>query len=112
MQWATHDLSKFYIILYDQLKKNTVVDGCVFTLSQLLDTVETDIRIENSLGQLGNLNISGFLICLLICISGMKILDFETIDFDLGNFFRKNSLGRNDVDTEIKTFNCVKELQN
>lgn len=46
MQWATHDLSKFYIILYDQLKKNTVVDGCVFTLSQLLDTVETDIRIE------------------------------------------------------------------
>lgn len=85
-----------------------MVDGCDFTLSQLLDTVETDIRIKNSLGQLGNLNISGFLICLLICISGMKILVFETIYFDLGIFSRKNSLGRN----EIKTFNCVNVLQN
>lgn len=91
-----------------------MVDGCDFTLSQLLDTVETDIRIKNSLGQLGNLNISGFFICLLIhvCISGMKILDYETIDFDLGNFCPKNSLGRNDVDMEIKTFNCVNVLQN
>lgn len=60
MQRVTHDLSKFYIILYDQLKRNAMVDGCDFTLSQLLDTVETDIRIKNSLGQLGNLNISGF----------------------------------------------------
>lgn len=42
----------------------------------------------------------------------MKILDYETIDFDLGNFCRKNSLGRNDVDMEIKTFNCVNVLQN
>lgn len=29
--------------------KNAVVDCCDFKLSELLDTVETDIRIENSM---------------------------------------------------------------
>lgn len=97
MQWVTHDLSKCYIILYDQLKKNAVVDCCDFTLS------ETDIRIENSIRKPEHFRVFFYMSV------DMYLLEEE---FDFGIFSRKNSLGRNDVDMEIKKINCVNELQN
>ncbi|XP_062598901.1 uncharacterized protein LOC134260347, partial [Saccostrea cucullata] len=81
-------------------------DGCDFLLSQFLDTVETEIKIENSVGQLGNLNISqlndGYL-----KEEDSTPMDFQTINFDLGIFSRENSIDQNDGDMKMETFECV-----
>lgn len=86
-------------------------DGCDFMLSQILDSVETEIMMENSLGQFGNLNISQS-IDMYLGDEDTTNMDFETIDFDLGIFSRENSLEQNDADMKTETFDCVKEFQN
>lgn len=60
-------------------------DGCDFMLSQILDTVETEIMMENSLGQLGNINISQS-INTYLGREDTTNMDFETIDFDMEYF--------------------------
>lgn len=67
-------------------------DGCDFMLSQILDSVETEIMMENSLGQFGNLNISQS-IDMYLGDEDTTNMDFETIDFDLGIFFPGELLG-------------------
>lgn len=86
-------------------------DGCDFMLSQILDSVETEIKMENFLGQSGNLNISQS-IEMYLGDENTTNMDFETIDFDLGIFSWENSLEQNDADMKTETFDCVKEFQN
>lgn len=86
-------------------------DGCDFMLSQILDSVETEIKMENSLGQLGNLYIS-YSIDMYFGNEDTTNMNFETIDFDMGIFSRENSLEQNDADMKTETFDCVKEFQN
>lgn len=78
-------------------------DGCDFMLLQILDSVETEIKMENSLGQLGNLNISQS-IDMYLGDDDTTNMDFETIDFDLGFFSRENSLEQNDADMKTDSF--------
>ncbi|XP_061170834.1 uncharacterized protein LOC133180304 [Saccostrea echinata] len=86
-------------------------DGCDTLLSQFLDTVETEIKIENSLGQLGNLNISHSIDAYLGDEDSTH-MDYRTINFDLGIFSRENSLEEIDGDMKMETLECVNESQN
>lgn len=56
-----------------------------FMLSQIFDSVETEIKVKNSWGQLGNLNISQS-IDRYLGDKDTTNMDLETIDFDLGIF--------------------------
>ena len=82
-------------------------DGYDFMLSQVLDTVETEIMVENSLG---NLTISQS-IEQYLGDEDPTHMDFETINFDLGIFLPGNSLEKMDGDIKEETLECVKDSQ-